>query len=57
MQNNQLPVAIIGGGSVGLAAAAHLSKRNIPFILFELGKSVRQNILSWKHISVFSPWK
>jgi thioredoxin reductase len=57
MQNNQLPVAIIGGGPVGLAAAAHLSKRNIPFILFELGKSVGQNILSWKHISVFSPWK
>jgi thioredoxin reductase len=57
MQNNKLPVAIIGGGPVGLAAAAHLSKRKIPFILFELGNSVGQNILSWKHISVFSPWK
>ncbi|HNP18948.1 MAG TPA: NAD(P)-binding domain-containing protein [Fulvivirga sp.] len=57
MQNNKLPVAIIGGGPVGLAAAAHLTKRKIPFILFELGQSVGQNILSWKHISVFSPWK
>lgn len=26
MQNNNLPVAIIGGGAVGLAAAAHLVK-------------------------------
>ncbi len=57
MQNNKLPVAIIGGGPVGLAASAHLSKRKIPFILFELGQTVGQNILSWKHISVFSPWK
>jgi len=34
MQNNNLPVAIIGGGPAGFAAAAHLSKRKIPFILF-----------------------
>jgi len=52
-----LPVAIIGAGPVGLAAAAHLTSRNQPFILFEAGKSVASNILSWKHIRVFSPWK
>lgn len=57
MQNNELPVAIIGGGPVGLAAAAHLVKRKIPFLLFEAGKSVGQNFLSWSHIRVFSPWK
>lgn len=57
MQNNNLPVAIIGGGPVGLAAAAHLVKREIPFLLFETGNSVGQNILSWGHIQVFSPWK
>lgn len=57
MQNNQLPVAILGGGPVGLAAAAHLAKKKIPFILFEAGSSVGHNLLSWGHIKVFSPWK
>ncbi len=57
MQNNNLPIAIIGGGPVGLAAAAHLTKQKLPFILFEAGSSVGQNIRSWSHIRVFSPWK
>ena len=57
MENNILPVAIIGGGAVGLAAAAHLIKRNQSFILFESGKTVGTNILNWGHIKVFSPWK
>lgn len=42
---------------MGLAAAAHLKVRNQPFILFEAGISVASNILSWKHIRVFSPWR
>ena len=50
-------MAIIGAGPVGLAAAAHLSVRNQPFLLFEAGNTVASNILSWKHIRVFSPWK
>lgn len=54
---NSLPVAIIGGGPVGLAAAAHLSLRNIPFILFEAGEQVGASILSWEHVRVFSPWR
>ncbi|PKA84174.1 cation diffusion facilitator CzcD-associated flavoprotein CzcO [Ulvibacter sp. MAR_2010_11] len=57
MQNNNLPVAIIGSGPIGLAAAAHLTFKNIPFIIFEAGQSVGQNILSWSHVRVFSPWK
>ncbi len=57
MQNNNLPVAIIGGGPIGLAAAAHLTIKNIPFIVFEAGQSVGQNMLSWSHVRVFSPWK
>lgn len=57
MQKNNLPVAIIGGGPVGLAAAAHLVERNIPFLLFEAETSVGANLLSWQHVQVFSPWK
>ena len=52
-----LPVAVIGAGPVGLAAAAHLVVRGIPFTLFEAGASVASNILSWKHVRVFSPWR
>ncbi len=54
---NDLPVAIIGAGPTGLAAAAHLAKRTQPFLLFEAGNSVAANILSWKHIRIFSPWR
>jgi thioredoxin reductase len=52
-----LPVAVIGAGPVGLAAAAQLKVRNQPFLLFEAGNTVASNILSWKHIRVFSPWR
>ena len=56
-KNHLLPVAIVGAGPVGLAAAAHLSIRNIPFILFESGDQVGANIVSWQHVRVFSPWR
>lgn len=57
MQNSHLPVAVIGAGPVGMAAAAHLAKRNIPFTLLEAGESVGSNLLSWSHVRVFSPWR
>jgi thioredoxin reductase len=57
MSIHTLPVAIIGGGPIGLAAAAHLTQRKHPFVLFEAGASVATNILSWKHVRVFSPWR
>jgi len=57
MYQSKLPIAIIGGGPIGLAAAAHLTKNKLPFVLFESGESVGQNILSWSHVQLFSPWK
>lgn len=57
MQNQQLPVAIIGGGPVGLGAAAHLVKRGMSFILFEKGESVGASLLEWGHVRMFSPWE
>ncbi|OIB00624.1 glutamate synthase [Paenibacillus sp. LC231] len=55
--NPNLPVAIIGAGPIGLAAAAHLVERGQKFILFEAGSSIGQNILQWGHVRLFSPWQ
>ncbi|MGF1639069.1 MAG: NAD(P)-binding domain-containing protein [Cyclobacteriaceae bacterium] len=51
------PVAIIGAGPVGLAAASQLAIRNIPFVVFESSDQVGANILDWGHVKVFTPWK
>ena len=56
MTNTQLPVAVIGAGPVGLAAAAHLSSRGIEPVVFEAGDSVGASVREWGHVRVFSPW-
>lgn len=52
-----LPVAVIGAGPVGLAAAARLVERGIEPIVFEKGGSVGASLLEWGHVRVFSPWR
>lgn len=52
-----LPVAIIGAGPIGLAAAANLVERGLPFEIYESGRSSASSVRSWGHISLFSPWK
>jgi len=53
----ELPIAIIGAGPVGLAAAAHLIQYKQKVIILEAGTEVGANILTWKHIKLFSQWK
>lgn len=55
--NETLPVAVIGAGPVGLAAAARLVERGIQPLVFEKGSSVGAALLEWGHVRVFSPWK
>ncbi|AMO85516.1 putative glutamate synthase subunit beta [Solibacillus isronensis B3W22] len=55
--NKTYPVAIIGAGPVGLAAAAHLSLAGEAFILLEKSSEVAENIKSWQHVRLFSPWQ
>ena len=31
---SSFPVAVVGAGPVGLAAAAHLAERGLPFVVF-----------------------
>ncbi len=52
-----LPVAIIGAGPIGLAAAANLFERGIDFVVFEAGAEVAASVRSWGHTRLFSPWK
>src|SRR3954469_8496221 len=51
-----LPVAVIGGGPVGLAAAAHLVTRGLPMRLYEAGATVATHVREWGHVRLFSPW-
>ncbi len=51
-----LPVAVIGAGPIGLAAAARLVERGLCPAVFEKGARVGTAILDWGHVRVFSPW-
>ena len=55
--NENLPVAVIGAGPVGLAAAAHLLARGVEPLIFEAGSGVGAAIREWGHVRVFSPWE
>ena len=54
MKKQYLPIAIIGGGPIGLAAASHLKKSNQPFILFETGQQIGANILKAQSHQLFN---
>jgi thioredoxin reductase len=53
----QLPVAVIGAGPVGLAAAAHLLELGIEPMVLESANSVGANLLDYGHVRLFSPWR
>ncbi|OYX15569.1 MAG: flavoprotein [Rhizobiales bacterium 32-66-8] len=52
-----LPVAVIGAGPVGLAAAAHLVARGIIPVVFERGTKVASSMRDFSHVRLFSPWR
>lgn len=54
---DQLPVAVIGAGPVGLSAVANLLERGLTPIVFERGPAVGAAIRHWAHIRLFSPWE
>ncbi|HEY0858802.1 MAG TPA: arsenic resistance N-acetyltransferase ArsN2 [Albitalea sp.] len=53
----ELPVAVIGAGPVGLAAAARLLERGITPLIFEAGAQVGAHLLAYAHVRLFSPWR
>jgi N-acetylglutamate synthase-like GNAT family acetyltransferase/thioredoxin reductase len=52
-----LPVAVLGAGPVGLAAAARLIERGLPFFILEAGDRVGATLLDYGHVRLFSPWQ
>ena len=54
---SKLPVAVIGAGPVGLAAAAHLYQYQQPFIVLEAGAGAGAAVREWGHVRTFSPWR
>jgi hypothetical protein len=55
--SKDLPVVVIGAGPVGMAAAAQLATRELPFVVFEAGKTVGASVADWAHVKLFSPWR
>lgn len=54
---SKLPVAVIGAGPVGMAAAAQLATRKIGFVVIEAGGTVASSVTQWAHVRLFSPWQ
>lgn len=55
--DTNLPVAVLGAGPVGLAAAAHLVARGFKPLILEAGTQVAKNLESYRHVRLFSPWQ
>lgn len=56
MPNAPKSIVIIGGGPVGLAAAAHALERGLQPIVLEAGDEVGHAVRQWSHVRMFSPW-
>lgn len=55
--DEDLPVAVLGAGPVGLAAAAHLAERGIGFLVLEAGGEAGAAVREWGQVRVFSLWR
>lgn len=53
----RLPVAIVGAGPIGLAAAVHLLEKGETPLVFESGDASGTSVRRWAHVRLFSPWK
>jgi hypothetical protein len=57
MDTANLPIAVLGAGPVGLAAAAHLLERGLQPLVLEASDEVAASVRDWGHVRLFSPWR
>lgn len=57
LEAEDLPIAVIGAGPVGLAAAAELIERGMKLRVYEAGSEIATNVRDWNHVRLFSPWR
>lgn len=55
--SEELPVVVVGAGPVGLAAAAELDQRGLPFVVLEKGGRAGAAVQEWGHVRLFSSWR
>ena len=53
---DDLPIAVIGAGPIGLAMAAHLVGCGVRFVIFEAGPEAGHAIRQWQHVRLFTEW-
>lgn len=51
------PVAVLGAGPVGLAAAANLIEYGLTPLIFEADDAVAASFRDFSHVKLFSPWR
>lgn len=52
-----MEIVIVGGGPVGLVAAAHARARGLTPVVLEAGDAVGTHVRRWAHVRLFSPWR
>lgn len=56
-EHPSLPVAVIGAGPVGLAAAMHLLERGFSPLILESSNAIASTFEATRHVRLFSPWR
>ena len=56
MDDNVLPVVVVGAGPIGLAAAAQLLDRGLEPLVLEAGPAAGTSVRQWHHVRLFSRW-
>lgn len=51
------PIVVVGAGPVGLAAAAELDARGLPFVVLERGPAPGATVTEWENVRLFSMWR
>lgn len=56
IDTKKLPIAVVGAGPVGLAAAANLVERGLKPLILEAGSRIASSMRTWGHVRLFTPW-